>query len=139
MTILRKAATLVATAGLVGAGFALASPASATSWAGKVVEGCDKSNSSLGDLCLFYNSNYGGSSIGFWGADSSLSGYTFITSGNGQGQSVWHNAGSDGNYNTVHGATIYGAGGKATSVPPRTSNNLGGNTYNIQESIVWWG
>ncbi|GAA2750396.1 MULTISPECIES: hypothetical protein [Kitasatospora] len=139
MTNLKKAAALAATAGLVVAGFALASPASATSWGPAIHEACDTSHSNAGDLCFFYNSNYGGSNIGFWGADANLGSYTFLTSGNGQYQGVWHNAGSDANYNTVHGATIYGAGGRTTSVPPNTSNNLGGNTYNVQESFAWWG
>ncbi|MEV4558712.1 hypothetical protein AB0K51_17210 [Kitasatospora sp. NPDC049285] len=135
---MKKAAVLAATAGLLGSAFALAAPASATSWGSGIAEACDTSQSVAGDLCLYYNSNYGGSNIGFWGADvPNLGAFTFITAGNGQYQGVWHNGGSDYNHNTVHGAWIYGASGHNTWVGANTSNNLGGNSKNLQESIVW--
>ncbi|MBB4950226.1 hypothetical protein F4556_005761 [Kitasatospora gansuensis] len=135
---MKKAAVLAATAGLLGTGLMTAAPANAQPWANLIVEACDTSHSGAGDLCLFYNSGYQGSNIGFWGGDvPNLGAYRFITSGNGQGQGVWHNGGSDANYNTIHGAWIIGAGGNNTWVAPNTSNNLGGNSKNLQEQVVW--
>ncbi|MFD0635652.1 hypothetical protein ACFQ9X_32980 [Catenulispora yoronensis] len=92
-------------------------------------------------MCLFYNSNYGGSSSGFY-ADSYYGAWAFSaggtqawndnfrSSGAGQNTPMWHNMGSDSNYSLLTRSMIRGDGGADWYVDPNTSNNLGGDQYN---------
>ncbi|HEU5353589.1 MAG TPA: hypothetical protein VFU65_03980 [Actinocrinis sp.] len=143
MNIRRAISMIAATGCLATAGAVAATPAHAD-----VVESCYQVFNAYGDMCLFYNSGYGGSNTGFWKSgyigshtrtftsDASAGYDHFYSSGNGQGQRLWHNMSSDENYNTYFTAVIYGANGATTNVPPVSSNNRGGNDYNIDENLT---
>lgn len=138
----------VAAAGCMSAVGLAAAPAQADTSVGN----CYRVVTWSGDMCLFYHSGYGGSDTGFWRSNisggmtwsfsqggSSFNFDHFNSPGDGQGQELWHNMGSDENYNTYFTALIGGANGATTTVYPDTSNNLGGNDYNIDEYVDLYG
>lgn len=148
MNTRRKLSAAVVAGCLSVAGLAVAAPAQADSSVGT----CYRVVAWSGDMCLFYHSGYWGSDTGFWRSNTS-GGNTwsfspggssanfdhFNSAGDGQGQGLWHNMGSDENYNTYFTALIGGANGATTTVYPDTSNNLGGNDYNIDEYVDLYG
>ncbi|CAL9452694.1 peptidase inhibitor family I36 protein [Streptomyces sp. enrichment culture] len=89
-------------------------------------------------MIFYYNSGYSGSKTVFRGFDHySLNGYTFLTSGAGQGQPVKNNAASASNlarYNLViyYNSNLSGA---CDSLPPISSAYRLVNTYNENASF----
>ncbi|MFD5749481.1 peptidase inhibitor family I36 protein [Streptomyces sp. NPDC127033] len=93
-------------------------------------------------MCLYFNSNQQGSYRIFEGNTTDFTGYTFSSSGAGQGQAVKNNAASASNGQSsasVSTARIYfnsNYGGVYDDVAPATSRNLV-NTYNDNASFRW--
>ncbi|MFE2325771.1 peptidase inhibitor family I36 protein [Streptomyces sp. NPDC059385] len=121
MNIKRTAAAALAVAGL---SLGMATPASAA--------GCQN-----GYVCLYYNSNLGGSYFQFDWPISNLGGYYFTSAGAGQGQYVKNNAASAYNKFTTKYANVYynsNFAGPNDYVPPYQWINLV-ETYNNNASV----
>lgn len=91
-----------------------------------------------GELVFFYNSSLGGSFADIAKKKSDLSCCTFITAGNGHGQSVKNNAASVKNWNTRKARVFYNSdyAGIYDTIDPLTAAALV-NTYNNDASFKW--
>lgn len=91
-----------------------------------------------GELVFFYNSSLGGSFVDIAKKKANLSCCTFITAGNGQGQSVKNNAASVKNWNTQKARIFYNSdyAGIYDTIDPLTAATLV-NTYNNNASFKW--
>lgn len=134
----RIAAALLSTAAALGLGsLALAAPASAADRDGV----CN-----TGEVCYFFNSNFGGSRSDFFGNDANLQDNNFLSSGSGQGQTVKNNAaggrGLDATYNvTVWFNSNYNNGtytGRSDTLPTNYGDPQFDNVYNENASHSWW-
>ncbi|MFC8225749.1 peptidase inhibitor family I36 protein [Streptomyces sp. NPDC057287] len=91
---------------------------------------------SSGTFCLYYNSGLGGSRFSLTNSARDLAGYTFSTSGAGQGSAVKNNAASAWN-KTLCPVTVYfrsNYGGPWDSFGYNQSGNLV-DTYNENASV----
>jgi Peptidase inhibitor family I36 len=91
------------------------------------------------EVCLYFNSDFKGSSVDFYDWVEDFAGYKFLSAGNGKGQSVKNNAASACNFDDVNTARIHfnsGWGGAVDDIPPLTCRNLT-NTYNENASLSW--
>ncbi|MEU2929519.1 hypothetical protein ABZ636_31380 [Streptomyces sp. NPDC007251] len=137
MSSFKKRHVIACTAASIGAlSIAFAPQASAA-------VGVDCTNSSR-CLALSYNSNIQGSMTGFKDtAVSNFAGYTFLSSGSGQGQSVKNNAASAQFADWVSpndwASIFYNSGyaGACDSIPANTLVNRLANTYNQNASFNW--
>ncbi|CAL9488652.1 hypothetical protein SUDANB6_03199 [Streptomyces sp. enrichment culture] len=133
---IKKSAALVAAIAALATGAAVA-PAVAQN------DGrCTTSVSSnlFGELCLYYNSGLSGSHADFNVPTRDHAGYTFSSSGAGQGQPVKNNAASGTNLDTECTASIYynsGWSGPADYIPARSSVSRFTNVYNDNASNHW--
>jgi len=95
---------------------------------------------STGDLCLWYLSNFVGSSSDFYSADNNLWNNYFLTPGWGQGQTVANNAESDWNYDSTYTAWVCTGvdyTGVCGYIPPDSGGNFSSTFKNNVESLYW--
>jgi hypothetical protein len=93
-----------------------------------------------GDFCLWYFQNYVGSRAGVFDNTPDLRTVRFQTTGSGQGQTVYYNAESDYNYDTLytaHVCTGLNYTGSCGFVSPRTGGNFT-STYSNKDASVYW-
>ncbi|WP_052499189.1 peptidase inhibitor family I36 protein [Streptomyces vietnamensis] len=133
----RISAALLSTVAAVGLGLTLAAPANAADRDGA----CN-----TGELCYYFNSNFGGSLSDFYGNDPNLVDDAFLSSGNGQGQSVKNNAAGAKNIDPSHNVTVwynrdYNFGtysGRSDTLPANSQDGVFDNVYNQNASHSWW-
>ena len=114
---------------------ALAIGVPATASAAEHDGGCDSY-----EICLFYNSNYGGAKRDFARNVPNFASYRYFSPGNGAGQIVKNNAAAAYNYDHGSTARIYynsNYAGPADDIRPRSGRQQLGDTYNDNASMRW--
>lgn len=92
------------------------------------------------EVCLFYNSYYGGAKRDFARNVANFAPYRYFSPGAGAGQPVKNNAASAYNYDAGSTARIYYNSyyaGPADDLRPRTGRQRLGDTYNDNASMRW--
>lgn len=141
----RKTTTRIAALALAGSTIAIGLMAAAPA---NAAEGDGNCSTVTRDLCLYFNSGYGGSRFNDPTTDNYVnSGYTFVSygNGNGAGQYVWDNAASAQNYDLWdNGYVFYNSNhqGPSDLIPGGGSTGVQGlsqlqNTYNQNASQAW--
>ena len=92
------------------------------------------------EICLFYNSYYGGAKRDFARNVPDFAPYRYFSPGAGAGQTVKNNAASAYNYDYGSTARIYynsNYAGPADDIRPRSGRQRLGDTYNDNASMRW--
>jgi Peptidase inhibitor family I36 len=101
---------------------------------------CSSYSDGHGDLCLWYFSNFSGSSAGFLRNDANLVDDRFTSVGSGQSSLVTNNAESVWNYDrfkTAYVATSPGYTGFVGFLSPWSGGNFTSTYRNNVESLYW--
>jgi hypothetical protein len=134
VTLRRTLFTVISSLALIGAGLAVATPASASpaSVCGPVLE--------FGNMCYFWASDYQGSQGGLSWPEDDLNPWTFVTAGSGAGERIGNNSGSGHNRDSKCRVTIYANRtwtGANLTLTENNSNRTLGVVNNDNESQLW--